>query len=191
MSLVLFIFWMFEEVSPNSCVCVCVCVCVLWGIWVQDVCVMRGGSISFLYLSLPLPIIPQDWKESLLSLSPCHVPHLPQRELCSFPDTLRTGSWFTEEDKRTLKVIAYVYWILIMFQTLSNYFNLLQSLLSKRNTRDFPGGPVAKTRHSNAGDLDSILGQRTRSHMPQLTVCMPLLKIPYAAMKIEDPAWPN
>ena len=75
-----------------------------------------------------------------------------------------------------------------MFQMLSNYFNVLQSLLSKRNTRDFPGGPVAKARPSNAGDLDSILGHRTRSHMPQLTVCMPLLKMPHAAMKIKDPA---
>ena len=75
-----------------------------------------------------------------------------------------------------------------MFQTLSNYSNVLQILLSKRNTRDFPGGPVTNTQHSSAGDLGSTLGQRTRSYMPRLTVCMPQLKIPYAAMKIEDPA---
>ena len=36
----------------------------------------------------------------------------------------------------------------------------------------------------SAGGLGSILGQETRSHMPQL-------KIPHTAMKIKDPACPN
>ena len=36
----------------------------------------------------------------------------------------------------------------------------------------------------NAGDPSSILGQGTRSHMPQL-------KIPHATMKIEDPSCRN
>ena len=31
-----------------------------------------------------------------------------------------------------------------------------------------PGGPVAKTCAPKAGSRGSILGQRTRSHMPQL-----------------------
>ena len=42
--------------------------------------------------------------------------------------------------------------------------------------RDFPGGPVPKTPHSNAGGLGSIPGQRTRSHVLQL-------KIPHAITK--------
>ncbi|TEA25801.1 hypothetical protein DBR06_SOUSAS1210090, partial [Sousa chinensis] len=36
----------------------------------------------------------------------------------------------------------------------------------------------------NAGDLGSIPGQGTRSHMLQLRVHMRQLKIPYATMKI-------
>ena len=38
-----------------------------------------------------------------------------------------------------------------------------------------------------AGGLGLIPGQGTRSHMLQLRVCMPPLKIPHAAMKMEDP----
>ena len=47
-------------------------------------------------------------------------------------------------------------------------------------SRDFLGGPVAKTLCSNAGGLGLIPGWGTRSHMPQL-------KILHAAMKTEDP----
>ena len=43
----------------------------------------------------------------------------------------------------------------------------------------------------NAEDLGSIPGQRTRSHMPQLRVCMLQLKIPHAAKKIEAPTRHN
>ena len=39
----------------------------------------------------------------------------------------------------------------------------------KVKTRDFPGGPVAKTPSSHARGLGSIPGQGTRSHMPKLT----------------------
>ena len=43
--------------------------------------------------------------------------------------------------------------------------------------QDFPGGPVAKTMHGpNARGLGSIPGQGTRSHMPQLRVCMPQIR---------------
>ena len=35
--------------------------------------------------------------------------------------------------------------------------------------QELPGGPVAKTPRSNAGDLGSIPGQGTRSHMLQLS----------------------
>ena len=41
---------------------------------------------------------------------------------------------------------------------------------------DFPGGPVAKTLCSQLGDPGSIPGQGTRSHMPQLRVCLLQLK---------------
>ena len=37
-----------------------------------------------------------------------------------------------------------------------------QKLSGKKQTRDFPGGPVVKTLPSNAGDVGSIPGQRTR-----------------------------
>ena len=40
-------------------------------------------------------------------------------------------------------------------------------------TSDFPRGPVAKPHCSQAGGLGSVLGQRIRSHVPQLTVPMP------------------
>ena len=38
----------------------------------------------------------------------------------------------------------------------------------KKEPRDFPDGPVVKTRRSNAGGLGSIPGEGNRSHMPQL-----------------------
>ena len=38
---------------------------------------------------------------------------------------------------------------------------------------DFPGGPVAKTLCSQCRALRFDPGQGTRSHMPQLRVCMP------------------
>ena len=50
----------------------------------------------------------------------------------------------------------------------------------------FPRGPVAKTLASSARGPGSIPGQGTRSHMPQLTVCMLQLKIPPKARKIGD-----
>ena len=52
---------------------------------------------------------------------------------------------------------------------------------------DFSGGPVAKTPPSQLRGPGSIPGQETRSHMLQLRVRMPQLKIPHAATKIEDP----
>ena len=39
----------------------------------------------------------------------------------------------------------------------------------------------------NAGDLASIPDQGTRSHMPQLRVCAPQLRIPQVVPKIENP----
>ena len=40
------------------------------------------------------------------------------------------------------------------------------------NLWDFPRGPVAKTGFSMHGAQGSIPGQGTRSHMPQVRVCM-------------------
>ena len=37
-----------------------------------------------------------------------------------------------------------------------------------RHVGTFPGGPVAKTHAAHAGDPDSVPGQGTRSHRPQL-----------------------
>ena len=50
---------------------------------------------------------------------------------------------------------------------------------------DFPGGPMAKIPcfHRGVRGPSLIPGQGTRSHMPQLRVCMPPLKILYAATK--------
>ena len=42
-----------------------------------------------------------------------------------------------------------------------------------------------------AGGPGSILGQGTRSHMPQLRVHMPQLKTPYDTTKVEHPLCPN
>ena len=44
---------------------------------------------------------------------------------------------------------------------------------------------------SNAGNPGSIPGQETRSHMPQLGVCVPQLKSPHAATETEDPTCHN
>ena len=43
-----------------------------------------------------------------------------------------------------------------------------------------------RPRVPNAGAPDSTPGQETRSHMLQLSIHMPKLKIVHAAMKIED-----
>ena len=65
---------------------------------------------------------------------------------------------------------------------------MIQGELAKAGTSrtawwDIPGGPVAKTLHSNAGDLGLIPGQETRSHLMQLSVPLPQLKIPHATSK--------
>ena len=54
--------------------------------------------------------------------------------------------------------------------------------------KDFPGGPVAKTLHSQSRGLSSIPGQGTRSHMLQLLVRvhMPQLKILHIATKTQS-----
>ena len=56
--------------------------------------------------------------------------------------------------------------------------------------RDFLGGPVAclGLLAPNAGDLGSIPGQGTRSHMQKLRICIPQLKV---LMKTEAPVCCN
>ena len=49
-----------------------------------------------------------------------------------------------------------------------NGFMSHTSYALREKHRYFPGGPVVKTAHRNAGSLGSIPGQGTRSHMPQL-----------------------
>ena len=57
---------------------------------------------------------------------------------------------------------------------------------------DFSDGPVAKTPGFQCrGPRGSILGQGTRSHMPQLGVHMPELKSADPACCSEDPTQPN
>ena len=60
--------------------------------------------------------------------------------------------------------------------------------ISKSISRDFSGGPVAKTPHCQCrGAPDSIPGQEIRSHMLQLRIHMLKVKIQYATTKMEDP----
>ena len=59
------------------------------------------------------------------------------------------------------------------------------------NSCDFPGSPAAETLCVQSRGPGLIPSQGTRSHMPQLRVHMPPLKILYAVMKIEDPGCCN
>ena len=43
----------------------------------------------------------------------------------------------------------------------------MEDTKKKKNSRDFPGGPVVKNLPSSAGDVDSILIGELRSHEPQ------------------------
>ena len=43
--------------------------------------------------------------------------------------------------------------------------NFKEKMSLASNGEDFPGGPVAKTARPNAGDLGSISGRGTGSHM--------------------------
>jgi len=53
--------------------------------------------------------------------------------------------------------------------------------------KEFSGCPVAKIPHSQCRRPRFNSGQGTRSHIQQLRVHTPQLKISYAARKIEDP----
>ena len=61
----------------------------------------------------------------------------------------------------------------------------LTSEESLRTWGDFPGGPVAKTLHSQCRGLGSVPGQGTRSHMPQLRIHTLQQKILCAITKTE------
>ena len=60
--------------------------------------------------------------------------------------------------------------------------------LHKISKQGFPGGSMAKTELPRQRPGSSP-GQGTRSHLPQLTVCMPQQKDPTCCN--EDPAQPN
>ena len=61
---------------------------------------------------------------------------------------------------------------------------------SERKFRDFPGGPVTKTLHSQCRGPGSIPGPETRSHMPQLRVCVPQRKdLAYHNQDLEQPKY--
>ena len=75
------------------------------------------------------------------------------------------------------------YYLTPPVQMVKSIKNNKRMIIWKEQYRNFPGGPVAKTAHTNAGALGSSLGQGTRYHMPQLRVHMPQLKIPCAATK--------
>ena len=63
-----------------------------------------------------------------------------------------------------------------LFPSLCSVIALNQSLEITHG--DFPGGPVAKAPCSQCRSPNSILGQGTRSPMPQVSVCMPQRKDP-------------
>ena len=58
-----------------------------------------------------------------------------------------------------------------------------RSCLSSRGVGASLGVQWLRLHTPNAGGLGSIPGQGTRSHMPQLRVCMLQLKIPHATTK--------
>ena len=93
--------------------------------------------------------------------------------------------------KWSLKNVYVVYYLLLLpIQSFS--WSDWQELFTQYvpaaglGTRDLPGGPVAKTLHSNTGDKGLITGQGIRSHMLQLSVPMLQLKILHAAMKCQN-----
>ena len=55
----------------------------------------------------------------------------------------------------------------------------------KQHGGDFPGAPVVRLCAPSAGGLGSLPGQGTRSHLRQLRVCRPQLKIPRATTKTQ------
>ena len=62
---------------------------------------------------------------------------------------------------------------------------LLQIFQTQDSVGDFPGGPVAETPNTQCSGIKSglIPDQGTRSHVMQLRVCMPKLKILHALTK--------
>ena len=59
----------------------------------------------------------------------------------------------------------------------------LRGKVSNGNLRDFTGGSVVRTLHCQCRGPGLIPSQGTRSHMPQLRVCMPQLKTRVAKKK--------
>ena len=69
-------------------------------------------------------------------------------------------------------------------------------MASQRELQNWPSGAFLviqwlRLHTPNAGGLDSIPGQGTRSHILQLRVHRPQLKVPQATRKTEDPEGHN
>ena len=70
----------------------------------------------------------------------------------------------------------------------SPFLQMEEIRLKAKSPGGFPGGPVAGRLHAaDAEGPGSIPGQGTRSHMLQLRVAMPQLKIPHGTVKMADP----
>ena len=117
------------------------------------------------------------WTQSNYWLIPCFVSGV-------YTQWMKKNCWY-------LKCrLWYIGWIsvhsydrlLILLLLISHLYFLLKqcfdkNLLKKNLDREFPGGPVAKPLCSQCRGPP---GQATRTHMPQVRVCTPKLKIPHA-----------
>ena len=63
------------------------------------------------------------------------------------------------------------------------HFCLIVTIHWKPGVRDFPGVPGLRLHTPSAEGLGSILGQGTRSHVPQLRVCLLQLELACSAAK--------
>ena len=101
--------------------------------------------------------------------------------------TLPTSCLFDNSHSNRCEAIVVLTCIFLMISDIKHLFMYLlatcMSSLKRYIFRDFPDGPVAKTPHSQCRGPGSIPGQGARSHMLQVRVCLPQLKIPPAATK--------
>ena len=67
-----------------------------------------------------------------------------------------------------LKIVEMVSPMLYIFYDFKCMAKRISFKAIRKYFGDFPGGQVAKTSHSQCRGLGSILGQRTRPHVPQL-----------------------
>ena len=77
------------------------------------------------------------------------------------------------------------FWIDFLFYCIVVHENYLYNIIVSEFVEGLPGGPVVDSALPNAGGLGSAPGQGTRSHMPQLRVYKPQLKIPCATTETQ------